>query len=1141
MQQLNLEEKFIDRNIAELCEEYDKIHGANVNLARITPDLVDGLKPVQRRALYIMFLKDQGKTFRKLASISGDTFGRVHPHTPVSIDEALVNLAQEWNNTIPLIEGSGNWGCHDDITEVLTRNGWKLFIDVTKYDLLATVDPTTGNLYFEHPTSLFDYVYDGDMVFGSHHSLDFAVTPNHKMLVKKKLGNSNGFEDTFKFIEAGELPGYTTLMTEVNQVKGEAPPVILEEYRSPNGDYLPRIEISMETWIQFIGIYLADGCMTLENPDKCPSTRIIISANTRMRKASYYDKILLQMGINTQWSRASGGFTFINKRVSDKLAEYGLFGKRSYDKFIPDFVFDLDARYIKLFLYAFAMGYGNLEKWGAVSYRTSSPMIADGIQTLLFMSGKMSKLHVHEPRKSEIRGRTIKSQRPQFHVCEWISNVQSIDKSRDVSTLHYSGHVYCAEVPTYHTLVTRRNGIIMVSGNSVAGDEAGASRYIKARLSEYARACFFDDWKDSVVDMDMAYDEETMEPRYLPAKYPNVLLNGCLGIGYGMAANIPAYNFKDVVDATIMLIANPDANVVLIPDSPTGADIIETDFARLCDTGNGKYSMRCTYEIDDKENDITITSLPYKVTVNTIRERIADIKEKGGLPELIGMSDLSGINVNLQLHIRDDVNPYKFMRKLIGSVAGLENSYSVNITITTEYESFDWSIKKLLIEWIKWRREQKRIVVTHKRTRLLAEQRTNDVKIFLLSEKNLDTIKDIYRNGRNRAEIEKSLIEKYKNSEIRMDSLQARTLSNLRMLDLSIEAYEDCLKRREELENELRDVEDTLKTENGIDKLIVAELRDGIKRFGVKRRSNVVPRKISVKTAVQGACILQLSSDGNILRKSTTNVYEEPVPVDNNGFAVRVDNDAAFILIDENGYHTFVKVNDIPLDVEVPVNRYAKTKISGNIIAMLPCEIDSERSCTLISRQGMLKRIRIADLAPSKKPLIALSKGDKLVRGIVTLVKTQKDLLIYTKEGMGQRLDPNVIRITSPMAKGGNGFRLSGEDEIVGCYAISPEENQYLLYVTAKGKMRLNLIDYLPTRDSKHDAMVSLISLNDRDRLVSIVGCNKLDKVKVFYDNATTEVIDLSTMEESTMGSEPKKMTKSQNAVTTNILKVKVE
>jgi DNA gyrase/topoisomerase IV subunit A len=277
-----------------------------------------------------------------------------------------------------------------------------------------------------------------------------------------------------------------------------------------------------------------------------------------------------------------------------------------------------------------------------------------------------------------------------------------------------------------------------------------------------------------------------------------------------------------------------------------------------------------------------------------------------------------------------------------------------------------------------------------------------------------------------------------------------------------------------------------------------------------------------------------------ILRRPATNVDEEPIPTDSNGFAVKVDNDASFILINDMGYHTFIKVKDVPVDSEVPVIRYAKFNIdTSKIVAMLPCDIESNLSCTLISKNGVMKRIRVADMGPSKKPCIDIGQDDRLVKGIITNIKSSKDLLVYTKEGRGQRLDPNNIRITSPLAKGGNGFKLLKGDEIIGCYRIDPEENQYLLYITAKGKIRLNDISYLPTRDSKHDAMVSLISLNDRDKLVSIIGCNRHDKLQVFYDDQTSEIIDISKIEVSTMGSEPKKLT-TKNAVSNNIVKAKI-
>lgn len=779
-------ERFIDAEIGELSMEYDKIRGMNVNVARISPDFIDGLKPVQRRTLYIMYLKDGGKKPRKLATISGEVFGKAHPHSPTSVEDSVINIAQEWHNSIPLITGIGNFG-------------------------------------------------------------------------------------------------------------------------------------------------------------------------------------------------------------------------------------------------------------------------------------------------------------------------------------------------------------------DASGSVAGASRYIQAKLSDYCRACFFEDWKDSVVDMELAYDEETMMPLYLPSKYPNVLLNGCLGIGYGMSSFMFCCNFRELVEATILLMRHPNAPIVLIPESPTGASIVETDFAKLCNSGKGSYVQRCTYEIDPESNKVTITSLPDQVTAVEIREKIADIKEKGGLSELLAMNDLSGKVIQIELIIRDDVNPYRFMRKLIGEVPGLEKAYSVSITVINNYNAIDYSVKDLLLQWIQWRREQKRIVVSHKRTRLYAEQRENDVKIFIMHPKRLKRTIDLFTSSKNRKAVEEKLIQEYRDTEIRMDSLQARTISQMAFTDLCQDNYEKCLKLRDELQKELEEVERELDDPDGIDKLIIGELRDGIKRFGTPRRSNVVPRKIKISTDVEGACIMQLTADGLVTRKMATNVDADPIPADSNGFAVYIQNDSSFILINELGYHSFIRAKDIPLDTQVPVHRYMKRPLNGRIVAMLPVDIDMDYCCVLVSKAGQVKRFRIGDIVPSKKPCIALEKGDTIVRGVVVRANSKKDLLVYTTAGKGQRLSANDIRITSPTAKGVSGFKLR-DDEICGVFAINPIDNQFLLYTTIRGKQRLNNIEFLIPRSNKNEQMISLIPLTDRDKLQSIVAVNKLDKVQVYFKDGISELLDLSLIPESTMSTPPRKyLKKTVESFASQVIKVVVK
>lgn len=673
------------------------------------------------------------------------------------------------------------------------------------------------------------------------------------------------------------------------------------------------------------------------------------------------------------------------------------------------------------------------------------------------------------------------------------------------------------------------NNIPLIDGygnyGSVAGDPAGADRYIQARLSEYAYDCFFSDWKEAAVDMVLGADGETKEPLYLPAKYPNVLLNGSLGIGYGMATNIPCFNFKEVVEATISLINDPEQNICLIPDSPSGCDIIANNFLKITNSGLGNYMMRCTYTINPEKNEVIITSLPYQVTVNTIREKIADAKEQGGLPELVSMDDHSGFKVDLRLIIRNNSNPYKFMKKLISEIPGLEKSYPVNVTVSNDYQSFDLSIKELLLAWIKYRKEQKRVVVSHKRTQLMAEQKINDIKIFIMTGNNLDDTIKIFKESRNKKEIEHRLVEKYRNTEIKMDSLQAQALSEMRMYELSKEAYEKYLTKREELIKEINKIEHILNEEDGISKLIIGELNEGIKKYGKPRKSNVVAKEISIDSEIDGYCILQISSNGSVLRKTATNVDEEPIPTDNNGFAVKVDNDSGFIAIDDKGYHSFIKVKEIPIDIELPLNRYTHRSLS-TIVGILPYN-DFSRCCLLISKLGIVKKIKIENFKVSKYPCINISDNDRLIRGLCLKIESNKDILIYTKNGYGQRMNPNDIKATSLNAKGSEGFKLNG-DEITGCFAICPKQNQYLLYVTNRAKVRLNLIKYLPIRNSKFDKMVKLIPLSNRDSLAGIFGCNKLDKATLYFQNGSSETIDIDSIEESTMSSEPIKILSKQ-------------
>ena len=656
---MKFNEKFIDREIGELCMEYDKIKGANTNIQRISPSLIDGLKPVQRRALFVMFDKDGGRTFHKLATISGDVFGKVHPH------------------------------CLHGDTEFLLTDGTRKSIkelyesDQKEFKIFSCCEDGTVVTSVMHDVRITKYVSSLTKVTFSNGG-SIKCTHDHRLLVIR--------DNKPTMVEAQKLEVGDVMYPEKNCITVESIHGVLFYSEIPVYDFTAD---PCHNGVVHCG---NDGYIVVSNSPVAIEDAIVNIAQT------WHNNIPLIEGQGnfgchddtTEVLTNHGWKLFSDLKEEDLLATVPFYApdqppiyekataRMSYD-YMGSMITTEDPRYT----FKVTPNHKMLVSDDGVTFYFEDALKVMSMETvwMVFNSCELVKLH---PRET-------------FYQC------------------YYHGRVYCAEVPTYHTLITRYNNVILTSGNSISGDPAGASRYIKARLSEYAYACFFEDWKDSVVDTTLAYDEETKMPDYLPAKYPNVLLNGCLGIGYGMSANVPTYNFREVVESCIRLMRDPRAKIVLIPDSPTGADIIQTDFASLCDRGYGSYMQRATYEIDASTNTITITSVPDQVTVNSIREKIADLKEKNGLAELITMNDLSGKSVDLQLVIRDDVNPYKFMRKLVKVIPGLERSYPVNITVNNDMETIDYSVKKLLLEWINWRRDQKRVVVSNKQIRLIAE------------------------------------------------------------------------------------------------------------------------------------------------------------------------------------------------------------------------------------------------------------------------------------------------------------------------------------------------------------------------------------------------------------------------------------
>lgn len=416
---------------------------------------------------------------------------KVHRHF---LKEVKPNLPKkiDLRHTMPPVLDQGELGsCHDVSTDILTSQGWVPFTELTLDHKLASVDPETKTLIYEYPTRVIKLPYNGLMIRGESNAIDFLVTPDHSMLVRKWDETTRTLKDTFELVKAKDIGWYAGLMPGVDYLGTH-----------PIGTYtLPGIEhtqccqrenktIPMDIWMMFLGLYLAEGTIIVHNKKKA-SYKIQIAAS-KEREKSFARYVLNGMG--QHFLELKDRFTFHNKQLYLAMCDLGLKGIKAHEKFVPEFVFQQSGEMIKNFLLGHFMGDGSEQK-GIKTHYTSSEKLINDLQRLIFLSGSLSGRSTRDPRNSVTKdGREIHGKYPEYSVRVWQRESSSICRKDHITQEFYDGFVYCAEVPTYHTLVTRRNGKILISGNCTANAISGALgflRYTDPSLEDWSPSRLF--------------------------------------------------------------------------------------------------------------------------------------------------------------------------------------------------------------------------------------------------------------------------------------------------------------------------------------------------------------------------------------------------------------------------------------------------------------------------------------------------------------------------------------------------------------------------------------------------------------------------------------------------------------------------
>jgi len=607
---------------------------------------------------------------------------------------------------------------------------------------------------------------------------------------------------------------------------------------------------------------------------------------------------------------------------------------------------------------------------------------------------------------------------------------------------------------------------------SIDGDNAAAMRYTEARLTKIAEELLKDIDKDTV-DFVPNYDATEKEPDVLPAKFPNLLLNGSSGIAVGMATNIPPHNLNELIEALIYLLENKDATIedlieiVKGPDFPTGGIIFgKKGIVSAYKTGRGSIKIRAKVHIETKGKDIiVIDELPYQVNKAKLIEKISSLaKDKiiEGISEIRDESDREGIRVVIELK-RDAITEV-VLNNLYKHTA-MQTSFGINMLAIDNKEPKLFNLLELLSLFLKHR---KTVVIRRTIFELTkAKARAHILEGLKIALANIDEVVALIKESANTTDAREKLVEKFILSEIQANAILDMKLS--RLTSLEVEKLE---KEYAELMEKIAYLESILKSEEKLEGIIKDEFKEIQEKYNMPRLTEIVDDYDEIDSEdliPKEEVVVTITHRGYVKRvplktyerqnrggkgKTALTTYEDDFI---ESFYVCNSHDTLMIITDRGQLH-WLKVYKIPEG-----SRTAKGKAIVNLIKLEADEkimtiikttdFDESKSLAFFTKQGIVKRTNLSEFKNIRQGgvrAITFDENDSLVTAQV-LHPDDKEILIVTKKGQAIRFQKDKVREMGRTARGVRGikFKIAG-DEVVGALAIK-DENQEVLSVSEKG------------------------------------------------------------------------------------------
>jgi DNA gyrase subunit A len=684
---------------------------------------------------------------------------------------------------------------------------------------------------------------------------------------------------------------------------------------------------------------------------------------------------------------------------------------------------------------------------------------------------------------------------------------------------------------------------------SMDGDPPAAMRYTEARMAPIAEEMLADIAKDTV-DFQSNYDDRLTEPEVLPAKLPNLLVNGSSGIAVGMSTNVPPHNLGEVVDATIHLIDNPDCAVedlmehVTGPDFPTGGNIVgrEAIYSAYA-TGRGRIRMRAEYEIERSGSGgdrIVITELPYQENKARIVERIAEDVNEGvveGVSDLRDESDRNGVRIVVDL--KRGANADVVENQLLES--HLESTFGVINLALVDGQPQVLSLKETLAHYIDHRREVVRRRTEHDLAE--AQNRAHILEGRLEAVEHAEPIVNLITESEDRnqarailtgetaldgvegAEFEYPDVQDgFAFSEDQADHILRMQLGSLTSMEAGeIEAEYEAVTER------IAYLESVLASEETLLGVIKEELRDLKEEYADDRRTSILEDEgqVTHEDLIPKQDCLVVITEGDYIKRMPVDAFDpqrrggkgiigsDPKEGDRVSKVFRANSHDYLLCFTNEGQVYRLKTYEVP-----EMSRTARGKSAVNIIdlddgeeitAVVSTDEFGEDECiTMVTRKGYVKRTCVGEFENILSTgIIAASvdEGDELVD--VEVTDGNGDLVIATEHGMTIRFDEREVREMGRGARGVRGIELEGDDHVAGMVATDETDERALLTVTCNGYgKRTPLSEYRPQSrygkglvdiktDDRNGAVATVKAVADDDHIVVMSGSGQIMRCPV--------------------------------------------